>query len=109
LWRCDDGLFFEVPPLASDALLTTLHSLLENVLQTVCRKFWRIVEQAVLTFQVSFPFSVALPPIENRSSSHYIVSIGLMHELQGFRIQSRNADAPLRKYLVAPPSYNGFF
>jgi hypothetical protein len=37
-WRCDDGLFFEVPPLASDALLTTLHPLLENVLQTVCRK-----------------------------------------------------------------------
>jgi hypothetical protein len=38
LWRCDDGLFFEVPPLASDALLTTLHLLLENVLQTVRRK-----------------------------------------------------------------------
>jgi hypothetical protein len=35
LWRCGDGLLFEVPPLASDALLTTLHSLLENVLQTV--------------------------------------------------------------------------
>jgi hypothetical protein len=35
LWRCSDGLFFEVPPLASDALLTTLHSLLKNVLQTV--------------------------------------------------------------------------
>jgi hypothetical protein len=34
LWRCGDGL--EVPPpLASDALLTTLHPLLENVLQTV--------------------------------------------------------------------------
>jgi hypothetical protein len=34
---CGDGLFFffEVPPLASDALLTTLHPLLENVLQTV--------------------------------------------------------------------------
>jgi hypothetical protein len=30
--------FFEIPPLASDALLTTLHPLLENVLQTVCRK-----------------------------------------------------------------------
>jgi hypothetical protein len=29
LWRCGDGLFFEVPPLASDALLTTLHPLLE--------------------------------------------------------------------------------
>jgi hypothetical protein len=27
--------FFEVPPLASDELLTTLHPLLENVLQTV--------------------------------------------------------------------------
>jgi hypothetical protein len=27
--------FFEVPPLACDALLTTLHPLLENVLQTV--------------------------------------------------------------------------
>jgi hypothetical protein len=35
LWRCGDGLIFEVPPLASDALLTTLHSLLENILQTV--------------------------------------------------------------------------
>jgi hypothetical protein len=29
---------FEVPPLASDALITKLHQLLENVLQTVCRK-----------------------------------------------------------------------
>jgi hypothetical protein len=28
LWRCGDGLFFEVPPLASDALL-------EDVLQTI--------------------------------------------------------------------------
>jgi hypothetical protein len=35
LWRCGDRLFFEVPPLVSGALLTTLHPLLENVLQTV--------------------------------------------------------------------------
>jgi hypothetical protein len=34
-WRCGDGLYFEVPPLASYALLTVLHPLLENVLQTV--------------------------------------------------------------------------
>jgi hypothetical protein len=34
-WRCGDGLFFELPPLASDAFLTTLRPLLENVLQTV--------------------------------------------------------------------------
>jgi hypothetical protein len=38
LWRCGDGLFFEVSPFASDALLTPVHPLLENVLQTVCRK-----------------------------------------------------------------------
>jgi hypothetical protein len=31
--------FFEVTPVARDALLTILHPLLENVLQTVCRKF----------------------------------------------------------------------
>jgi len=35
LWRCGDSLFFEAPPLASDALLTMLHPLLKNVLQTV--------------------------------------------------------------------------
>jgi hypothetical protein len=35
LWRCGDGLFFETPPFASDALLTTLHSLPENVLRIV--------------------------------------------------------------------------
>jgi hypothetical protein len=34
-WRCGDGLFFEVSPLASDELLTTLHPLLEKVLQTI--------------------------------------------------------------------------
>jgi hypothetical protein len=32
------SLFFEVPPLASNALLTTLHPLLKNVLQIVCHK-----------------------------------------------------------------------
>jgi hypothetical protein len=30
VWRCGDGLFFEVPTLASDALLTTLYPLLEK-------------------------------------------------------------------------------
>jgi hypothetical protein len=35
LWRWGDGLFFEVPSLAGDALLTTLHPLLENMLHTV--------------------------------------------------------------------------
>jgi hypothetical protein len=31
LWRSGDGLFFEVPPLASDALLTKLRLLIENI------------------------------------------------------------------------------
>jgi hypothetical protein len=53
------------------------------------------VEQAVLTFHVRFSVSGALPSLENRSSSHFIISMGLMDEFQGFRIQSRNADAPL--------------
>jgi hypothetical protein len=35
LWRCGDGLLFEVPPLTGDAFLTTLHPLLANVLRTV--------------------------------------------------------------------------
>jgi len=38
LWRCGDGLFFEVPPLASDALLTTLHPLLENRVTVVLKE-----------------------------------------------------------------------
>jgi hypothetical protein len=41
LWRCGDGLFFEVPPLASGALLKMLQPLLEI--------FRRIVKQAVLS------------------------------------------------------------
>jgi hypothetical protein len=35
LWRFSDSLFFEVPPLASNALLSTHHPLPKNVLQTV--------------------------------------------------------------------------
>jgi hypothetical protein len=38
LWRCGVGLFFEVPPLASDELLTTLHLLLENGLTVVLKE-----------------------------------------------------------------------
>jgi hypothetical protein len=54
LWRCRDGLFFEVLPLASDGLITTLNPLLENVLQTVAARFRRIVVQAVLTSELPF-------------------------------------------------------
>jgi hypothetical protein len=35
MWRCNDGLVFDIPPLASDAVLTTLHPLLKNMLQTI--------------------------------------------------------------------------
>jgi hypothetical protein len=38
LWKYGDGFFFEVPPLASDALLTTLHPLLENGITVVLKE-----------------------------------------------------------------------
>jgi hypothetical protein len=99
-WWCGDGLFFEVvPPLASDALLTTLHPLLENVLQTVCRK----LQDDSGTGGFDFWSLLAL-------SSLFIVSLHRLHRLDGWLvgflshflqaehiIQSRNA--PLREYL----------
>jgi hypothetical protein len=106
LWRYSDGLFFELPPLASDALP-------ENMLQTICCKLQKDSGTGAgamrFIFHVCFSISKVLPPLENPSSSHCIIDTGLMDEVLGFRIQSRNADAPLRKYLVAPPSYKGFF
>jgi hypothetical protein len=54
LWRCGDGLFFEVPPLASDELLTTLHPLSKTCCRPFAASFRRIVEQAVLTSELPF-------------------------------------------------------
>jgi hypothetical protein len=45
----------EAPPLESDALLTTLHPLLENVLQTVCRKLQE--DSGAGSFDLGAPFS----------------------------------------------------
>jgi hypothetical protein len=85
LWGWGEDLFFEVPPLVSDALLTTLHPLLENVLQTVCRKLQEDSGTGAaatrFSFHVRFSVSKALPPFENHSSSHCIISVGLMDEL----------------------------
>jgi hypothetical protein len=75
LWKCGDGLFFEVPPLASDALLTTLHPLLKNVLQTVHRKLqedsgtggFDVLITSRFMFHFRFSVSKALPPLENVS------------------------------------------
>jgi hypothetical protein len=79
LWRYGDGIFLEVPPLASDALLTTLHPLLENVLQTVCCKLQE--DSGTGDFDVRPSVSKAFPPLENSSSSHCIVYIDLMDDL----------------------------
>jgi hypothetical protein len=38
LWRCGDGLFFKVPPLASSALLTVLYLLLEDGVTVVLKE-----------------------------------------------------------------------
>jgi hypothetical protein len=77
LWRCGDGLFSEVPPLASEALLTTLRPFRENVLQTACRKLQEDSGTGSFDLLITSKFS----PLENRSSYHCIVSIGLMDEL----------------------------
>jgi hypothetical protein len=55
LWRCGDGLFFEVPPFTSDALLTMLHKFLENVLQTVSPKLQE--DSGTGGFELGAPFS----------------------------------------------------
>jgi hypothetical protein len=116
LWRCGDGLFFEVPPLASDALLITLHPLLENVLQTVCRKlqedsgtggFHRLITPKFRNFfqSASTTWKPQLVSLHRLHRFHECVTGFLIHFFQAeHRIKSRNADAPLRKYLVAPPS-----
>jgi hypothetical protein len=77
LWRCGDGLFFEVPPFVSDAILTTLHPHIENVLQTVCR----MLQEDSGTGGFDLLIISKFPPLENRRSSHCIVSVGLMDEL----------------------------
>jgi hypothetical protein len=71
--------------LASNELLTTIHPLLENMLQTIYHK---LQEDSVtgtaatrFIFHVHFSVSKALPPLESHSSSHCFVSIGLMDEL----------------------------
>jgi hypothetical protein len=58
---------------------TTLHPLIENVLQTVCRKLQG--DSGTGGFDVRFSVCKALPLLENRISSHCIVSFGLMDEL----------------------------
>jgi hypothetical protein len=60
LWRSGDGLFFEVPPLASDKFLTTFHPLLENVLQIICRKLQEDGETG--DFDLGAPFSLLEKP-----------------------------------------------
>jgi hypothetical protein len=62
--------------LTSPVDTTSLHNL-----STFSASFRRIMEQAVLTFHICFSVSKPLPPLENCSSLHCIVSIGLMDEL----------------------------
>jgi hypothetical protein len=96
-WRS----LFEVPPLASDTLLTKFHPLFENVLQTVGGKLQQ--KPRIPLFMVGKAqksqgarsglyggCSNRIPPIQFFQAKH--------------TIQSRKADAPLRKYLVAPQS-----
>jgi hypothetical protein len=106
LWRCCDGLFFEVPPLASDELLTTLHPLLENVLQTVDH------------FEISCtgaPFSWLEKPINRMGArsglyggcSNGVPPIHFFQPEHRSQFRSRLAREVLRKETVtAPPQSN---
>jgi hypothetical protein len=96
-WRCSDSLFFEVPPLASNALFTMLHPLIKNMLQIICHK---LQDSGIGSFDplITSKFasiSKALPPLENHSSSHCIVPIGSMDELYDplFPSQTQNSIA----------------
>jgi hypothetical protein len=104
LWRCGDGLFFEVPPLANDAFLTTPHPLLENVLQTVCRKLQEDSGTGVTLPAEGFMrnFFGGGESLCFQTDDCCLVSGSQV--LTEHRIQSRKADAVLRKYLVALPS-----
>jgi hypothetical protein len=116
LWRCGDGLFFVVPPLASDALLTTLHPLLENVLQTVSRK---LQEDSGTGTVLGLPLRGSNFTCVSASLKRFhhlkpqLVSLHRLHRLDGWvvgflihffraehRIQSRNAVAPPSKKRV---------
>jgi hypothetical protein len=100
LWRCGDGLFFEAPPLASDALLTALHPLLENVLQTVCRNLQE--DSGTGGFDLGAPFSW-LEKLRNRMGARSDLYGGCSNGVPPISVsastatfQSRNADAALR-------------
>jgi hypothetical protein len=107
VWRCGDGLFFEVPPLASDTLLITLHPLFENVLQTVFRK---IQDSGTGGFELGAPFSWLEKP-RNRMGrdmdggcSNGVPPTSASVSIATF--QSRNADVPLR--LLRHPKKSSF-
>jgi hypothetical protein len=112
LLRCGDGLFFEVPPLLKDALLTTLHPLLANVLQTVfCRKLEKDSGTGgcdlLITSRFIFHVRFSVSKSASTTRKPQLVSLHRLHRLDGWfvgflihffkaelRIQSRNADAP---------------
>jgi hypothetical protein len=102
--RCGYGLFLEVPPLANDALLTTLHSILENVLEFTA-SFSGIVKQTGFLRRSSFLLAGKAQKSHGaRCGLHRLdgsIIVFLIHFFQAeYRIQSRNVDAPQRKYLL---------
>jgi hypothetical protein len=110
LWRCGEGIFFEVLPLASDVLFSTLHPLLENILQTVCHKLQE--DSGAGGFDLGAPFSWLEEPRNRmgaRSGLHGgcsnvvpLISVGAAIAT----FQSRNAVTPLR--LLRQPK-KGYF
>jgi hypothetical protein len=71
--------FLEIIPLASDAFLTTLHPLLENVLQTVCRMLQENSETDGLDLSHSFLGLYSA----STTSKPQLVSLHHLHRLGG--------------------------
>jgi hypothetical protein len=96
LWKYGDSLSFEVPLFSSDALLTTLHPLLENVLQTVCRKLQE--DSGTGSFDLGAPFHGSKSPEikwgRDLDCVTNVPPISVDASIATF--QSRNADAPLK-------------
>jgi hypothetical protein len=81
LWRCDDISFLKYLPWQAVHFLQCSTHFSKMCCRPFAASFRRIVEQLVLTFHIHSSVSKALPPLENCSSSHCIISIGLMDEL----------------------------
>jgi hypothetical protein len=110
LRRYHDNLFFKVSPLESDVLLTTLHPLLENMLQTICHKLQEDGEAGGFDLRAPF-FTIGKTQKSHRAisglygrRSNGVPPISVSASIATFQLC--NTDAPLR--LLCHPKKGSF-